>query len=57
MATAKNATAKNKNKKVTLSIDTATYGAFQKYCEEHAIWLSKKVELWMKEELKEEEYS
>jgi len=41
----------NINRKVTLSIDSATYGAFQDYCEEHAIMLSKKIELWMKEEL------
>ena len=37
------------NKKVTLSIDTAIYEAFQKYCEENAIMLSKKIELLMKE--------
>ena len=43
-----------RNKKVTLSIDSATYGAFQDYCEEHAIMLSKKIELWMKEELVKE---
>ena len=35
--------------KVTLSIDKGTYSHFQKYCEEHAIMLSKRVELWMKE--------
>ncbi len=37
--------------KVTLSIEKNTYSNFQKYCEEHAIMLSKKVELWMKEEM------
>jgi hypothetical protein len=37
------------NKKVTLSIDSITYDAFQKYCEENAIMLSKKIELFMKE--------
>ncbi len=37
------------NKKVTLSIDSSTYDAFQKYCEENAIMLSKRIELFMKE--------
>ena len=39
--------------KVTLSIDSNTYHHFQKHCEEHAIMLSKKVELFMKKELEE----
>ena len=38
-------------KKVTLSIDADIYEKFQKYCEENAVMLSKKIELWMKEEL------
>lgn len=38
--------------KVTLSIDKGTYSHFQKYCDENAIMLSKKIELWMKEEMK-----
>ena len=37
------------NKKVTLSIDSAIYDDFQKYCEENAIMLSKRIELFMKE--------
>ena len=37
-------------KKVTLSIDEEVYDAFQRYCEENAIMLSKKVELFMKKE-------
>ena len=37
------------NQKVTLSIDKETYKKFKKYCEENAIMLSKKVELFMKE--------
>jgi hypothetical protein len=37
--------------KVTLSIDSKVYKEFQKYCEENAIMLSKKVELFMKKEL------
>ena len=39
--------------KVTLSIDSDTYQKFQKYCEENAIMLSKKIELFMKKELEE----
>lgn len=39
-------------KKVTLSIDSKTYKDFQKYCEGHAIMLSKKVELIMKDVMK-----
>jgi hypothetical protein len=35
-------------KKVTLSIDDKVYDDFQKYCEDNAIMLSKKVELVMK---------
>jgi len=41
-------TAKQK-KKVTLSIDSATYDAFQQYCDENAIMLSKRIELFMKD--------
>ncbi len=40
-------------KKVTLSIDSKIYGEFQKYCEENAIMLSKKIELWIKDFLDE----
>lgn len=36
-------------KKVTLSLDSKTYSDFQKYCEENAIMLSKKIELFMNE--------
>jgi len=43
--------AKNKQK-VTLSLDSDIYKAFQKYCEENAILLSKKIENYMKEILK-----
>ena len=35
-------------KKVTLSINSDIYDSFQTYCEENAILLSKKVELFMK---------
>jgi len=37
--------------KVTLSIDSEVYKKFKYYCEEHAILLSKKVELYMKKEM------
>jgi len=36
-------------KKVTLSIDSKIYDEFKEYCEENAIMLSKKIELWIKE--------
>jgi len=39
-------------KKVTLSIDSKTYDEFRKYCEENAVMLSKRIELFMKEMLK-----
>jgi hypothetical protein len=41
--------------KVTLSIDIETYSAFRQYCNENAIMLSKKVELWMKKEVEKNE--
>jgi hypothetical protein len=37
------------NQKVTLSVDSKVYSDFQKYCEENAIMLSKKIELIMKD--------
>jgi len=40
-----------KNQKVTLSIDSNTYQSFRKYCKDNAIMLSKKIELFMKNEL------
>lgn len=39
-------------KKVTLSVDSKVYEDFQKYCEERAILVSKKIELFMKEFMK-----
>ncbi len=36
-------------KKVTLSVESSVYNEFQKYCEENAIMLSKKMEIFMKE--------
>ncbi len=44
---------RNMKKKVTLSLDDKVYNPFKKYCEENAIMLSKKIELWIKEFLKE----
>jgi hypothetical protein len=45
----------NNNKKVTLSIDSSIYDQFRTHCDEHAIMLSKKIELWMKRELEKNE--
>jgi hypothetical protein len=39
-------------KKVTLSIDDKVYNEFQKYCEENAIMLSRKIEIWIEDFLK-----
>ena len=41
-------------KKVTLSIESKTYEEFQKLCNENAIMLSRKIELWIEGFLKEE---
>ncbi len=38
-------------KRINLSIDEDVYESFQRYCEERAMVASKKVELFMKEEL------
>ena len=35
-------------KKVTLSVDSGIYKEFQKYCEDNAIMLSKKIEIVMR---------
>ena len=43
--------AKKGNKKVTLSIDSSIYDQFRDYCEDNAIMLSKKIELWIRKEL------
>ena len=40
-------------KKVTLSIESNTYDKFQKYCEKNAIMLSKRIEIFMDELVKE----
>jgi hypothetical protein len=43
----------NMKKKVTLSLDSRTYSDFRNYCEENAIMLSKKIEIFINEFLKE----
>jgi hypothetical protein len=40
-------------KKITLSIDSDTYSEFQEYCEKNAIMLSRKIEIWIENFLKE----
>jgi hypothetical protein len=40
-------------KKVTLSLDRKIYSDFRGYCEENAIMLSKKIEIFIKEFLNE----
>jgi len=40
-------------KTVALSLDEDIYQKYQKYCEEHSIILSRKVEKFMKKELEE----
>ncbi|MBR9683417.1 hypothetical protein GOV03_02655 [Candidatus Woesearchaeota archaeon] len=40
---------KSQQKKVTLSVNSKIYQQFQKYCEDNAFMLSKKVELTMKQ--------
>ncbi len=41
-----------KKKKVTLNIDAKTYSDFQEFCDENALIVSKKIELLIKEVLK-----
>lgn len=41
-------------KKVTLSIESKVYTDFQKYCEENAIMLSKKIEIVIKRLMEKE---
>ena len=44
---------KRKSKKVTLSIDSEIYFNFRRYCEENAVMVSRKIEIWIEEFLKE----
>jgi hypothetical protein len=41
-------------KKVTLSVDSEVYDKFKDYCEENAIMLSKKIEIFMKKLVEDE---
>ena len=41
-------------KKVTLSIDSKIYDKYKQYCEDNAIMLSKKIELFMKKEIEDD---
>lgn len=41
----------NNKKPVTLSIDKKTYEQYRKHCEQNGFILSKKVEMFMREEL------
>lgn len=41
-------------KKVTLSINSKTYSEFHKYCDDNAIMLSKKIEIFIKDFLESE---
>ena len=41
--------------KVTLSIDREIYRKYKQWCEDNAIMLSKKIELFMRDELKKAE--
>lgn len=41
-------------KKVTLSLESKVYDNFQKYCEKNAIMLSRKIEIFMEDFLKEQ---
>jgi len=43
-------------KKVTLSLEDSVYSDFQKYCEENAIMLSKKIEIFIKDFLDEKNH-
>jgi len=39
-------------KKVTLSLDSKTYDDFHDYCDQNAIMLSRKIEIWIQDFLK-----
>jgi hypothetical protein len=43
-----------KKKKVTFSIDAKIYDSYREFCEKNAFLLSKKIEIYMREELKNE---
>jgi hypothetical protein len=41
-------------KKVTLSLDSKVYDEFRDYCEKNAIMVSRKIEIWIEDFLKEQ---
>ena len=43
---------KSLKKKVTLSLDSKTYDEFHEYCNLNAIMLSRKIEMWIQDFLK-----
>lgn len=43
-----------KKKKVTINIDPKIYTEFQKFCDDHAYVVSKKIEILLKEVMKDE---
>ena len=45
---------KSVKQKVTLSIDKDLYKKFHEFCEDNAIMISRKIEIWMEEFLKNE---
>lgn len=44
---------KSGKRKVTLSFDSKTYEEFQEYCRLNAILISRKIEIWIEDFLKE----
>lgn len=44
---------KFEKKKVTLSLDSNTYDNFRDYCEKNAIMLSRKIEIWIEDFMKD----
>ena len=43
----------NKNKNVTLSVDSETYDKYSEYCKNNGLVMSKRFEIFMQKELKE----
>jgi hypothetical protein len=43
----------NKNKNVTLSVDSETYENYSEYCKKNGLVISKRFEIFMQKELKE----
>lgn len=43
----------NKNKNVTLSVDSETYDKYSEYCKNNGLVISKRFEIFIQKELKE----